>query len=146
MYFSQVLVGTSTGKLALWDFRHGEGYKGQIRKYKGCTGAIKGLYHVPGTEYFGAVGLDRHLRVYTLKGTSAVHQSTLRIFQISLVEFYVWIFSTFIEVAIFFNETPTIMLCFLPFSLPCLFYSIYSFYSILSTFHMAFNYLKKNIV
>jgi len=64
---NQVVVGTSTGKLALWDFRHGEGYRGLIRKYKGCTGAIKGLYHVPGTQYFGAVGLDRHLRIYTIK-------------------------------------------------------------------------------
>ena len=48
-------------------YRHGEGYRGLIRKYKGCTGAIKGLYHVPGTQYFGAVGLDRHLRIYTIK-------------------------------------------------------------------------------
>ena len=54
--------------IPIYFYRHGEGYRGLIRKYKGCTGAIKGLYHVPGTQYFGAVGLDRHLRIYTIKG------------------------------------------------------------------------------
>eukprot|EP00088_Acartia_fossae_P068436 TRINITY_DN868_c0_g1_i4.p1 TRINITY_DN868_c0_g1~~TRINITY_DN868_c0_g1_i4.p1 ORF type:complete len:495 (-),score=81.88 TRINITY_DN868_c0_g1_i4:37-1482(-) len=62
---NQVIVGTSTGKLGLWDFRKNEGYRGLIRKYKGCVGAVRDISFSNG--YFGVVGLDRFLRIYTIK-------------------------------------------------------------------------------
>jgi len=60
----QVIVGTSAGKLGLWDFRVGQGYRGLVRKYGGCVGAVKDIATSPGNKYFCAVGLDRFLRVW----------------------------------------------------------------------------------
>ena len=37
----QVIVGTNTGLLALWDLRAGQGYRGMVRKYGGCVGAVR---------------------------------------------------------------------------------------------------------
>jgi len=80
---NQVIVGTATGKLALWDFSPSAGFKGLVRKFKGCTGAVKDIsasnshsstsnsnISTPtagGGVYFAAVGLDRHMRVYNIK-------------------------------------------------------------------------------
>jgi len=60
----QVIVGTSRGKLGLWDWRSGQGYKGLVRKYGGCVGAVKEISTQPGNQHFAAVGLDRFLRVW----------------------------------------------------------------------------------
>ncbi len=58
----QVLVGTTTGQLALFDFRQES--RGLFRKYKGCVGSIRSLDCDRETGYFSAVGLDRFLHVY----------------------------------------------------------------------------------
>ena len=47
------------GKLGLWDWRSGQGYKGLVRKYGGCVGAVKEISIQPGNKHFAAVGLDR---------------------------------------------------------------------------------------
>jgi len=60
----QVIVGTTRGKLGLWDWRSGQGYKGLVRKYGGCVGAVKEISTQPGNKHFAAVGLDRFLRVW----------------------------------------------------------------------------------
>merc|ERR1712037_1003930 len=60
----QVIVGTSRGKLGLWDWRSGQGYKGLVRKYGGCVGAVKEISTQPSNKHFAAVGLDRFLRVW----------------------------------------------------------------------------------
>merc|ERR1712179_479378 len=60
----QVMVGTSAGKMGLWDFRVGQGYKGLVRKYGGCVGAVRDIATSQGNQYFCAVSLDRFLRVW----------------------------------------------------------------------------------
>jgi len=60
----QVIVGTTRGKLGLWDWRSGQGYKGLVRKYGGCVGAVKEISTQPGNKHFAAVGLDRFLRIW----------------------------------------------------------------------------------
>jgi len=60
----EAIVGTSRGKLGLWDWRSGQGYKGLVRKYGGCVGAVKEISTQPGNKHFAAVGLDRFLRVW----------------------------------------------------------------------------------
>jgi len=75
---NQVLVGTSTGKLALWDFTPNAGYRGLIRKYKGCVGAVKSIFYVRSKEYFGVVGLDRYLRIFSIKEVKPVHNMYLK--------------------------------------------------------------------
>lgn len=60
----QVIVGTSQGKLGLWDWRAGAGHQGVVRKYGGCVGAVREISTQPGNKYFCAVGLDRYLRVW----------------------------------------------------------------------------------
>ena len=44
----QVIVGTNTGTLGLWDFRAGAGYRGLVRKYDGCVGAVRDIATKPG--------------------------------------------------------------------------------------------------
>jgi len=61
---NQVIVGTSAGEMGLWDFRVGQGYRGLIRKYVGCVGAVKDIATNSGSQYVCAVGLDRFLRVW----------------------------------------------------------------------------------
>jgi hypothetical protein len=43
-------------------FLQGAGFKGLIRKYKGCVGGVKEICAVPSSGYFSVVGLDRFLR------------------------------------------------------------------------------------
>ena len=43
-------------------FLKGAGFKGLIRKYKGCVGGVKEICAVPSSGYFSVVGLDRFLR------------------------------------------------------------------------------------
>jgi len=76
----QVIVGTSGGKMGLWDFRAGQGYKGLVRKYGGCVGAVKDIATSPGNKYFCAVGLDRFLRVWRVGqgGKLATHKMYLK--------------------------------------------------------------------
>ena len=62
----QVIVGTSAGKMGLWDFRVGQGYKGLVRKYGGCVGAVRDIATSQGNQFFCAVGLDRFLRVWSV--------------------------------------------------------------------------------
>lgn len=73
---NQVIVGSSQGKLALWDFRKGKGDKGLFRKYKGCVGAIKDI----GTagRYFSTAGLDRFLRIYDVKNKRPIQKMYLK--------------------------------------------------------------------
>ena len=44
----QVLVGTNTGTIGLWDFRAGRGYRGLVRKYGGSVGAVRDIATQPG--------------------------------------------------------------------------------------------------
>ena len=46
----QVIVGTSAGLLGLWDLRAGQGYRGLVRKYGGCVGAVRQISTQPGEE------------------------------------------------------------------------------------------------
>eukprot|EP00095_Tigriopus_kingsejongensis_P011279 maker-scaffold14_size734282-snap-gene-1.24 protein:Tk11279 transcript:maker-scaffold14_size734282-snap-gene-1.24-mRNA-1 annotation:"wd repeat-containing protein 74" len=74
----QVIVGTSRGQMALFDFRKEvKGSQGLFRKYKGCVGAIKGLDCTP-QGHFAVVGLDRFLRVYHVDQKKAVHAVYLK--------------------------------------------------------------------
>ncbi len=78
----QVLVGTATGQLGLFDFR--QRHKGLFRKYKGCVGSIREIVTTESNEnssnksYFAAVGLDRFLRVYTLDKKQPVKKLYLK--------------------------------------------------------------------
>lgn len=45
----QVIVGTNTGMMGLWDFRAGQGYRGLVRKYGGSVGAVRDIATQPGT-------------------------------------------------------------------------------------------------
>jgi len=76
----QVIVGTSAGKMGLWDFRVGQGFKGLIRKYGGCVGAVKDIATSQGNPYFCAVGLDRFLRVWKIGkgGKKPTHKMYLK--------------------------------------------------------------------
>ncbi len=47
-------------------FFQGAGFKGLIRKYKGCVGGVKEICAVPSSGYFSVVGLDRFLRLLLL--------------------------------------------------------------------------------
>jgi len=58
----QVIVGSATGKINMFDFSFNVGMKGQLRKYRDCVGAVRDISYA--NEYFGVVGLDRFLRVY----------------------------------------------------------------------------------
>ena len=62
----QVIVGTSAGKMGLWDFRVGQGFKGLVRKYGGCVGAVRDIATSQGNQFFCAVGLDRFMRVWSV--------------------------------------------------------------------------------
>ena len=44
----QVIVGTNTGTMGLWDFRAGQGYRGLVRKYGGSVGAVRDIATQPG--------------------------------------------------------------------------------------------------
>lgn len=61
---NQVIVGTSQGKLGLWDWRTGAGHQGVVRKFGGCVGAVTEISTHNNNKYFCAVGLDRYLRVW----------------------------------------------------------------------------------
>jgi len=76
----QVIVGTSGGKLGLWDFRAGQGYRGLVRKYGGCVGAVTDITTSLGSKYFCAVSLDRFLRVWRVGqgGKLATHKMYLK--------------------------------------------------------------------
>eukprot|EP00090_Calanus_glacialis_P041497 TRINITY_DN7337_c0_g1_i1.p1 TRINITY_DN7337_c0_g1~~TRINITY_DN7337_c0_g1_i1.p1 ORF type:complete len:434 (-),score=152.92 TRINITY_DN7337_c0_g1_i1:44-1345(-) len=76
----QVIVGTSAGKMGLWDFRVGQGFKGLVRKYGGCVGAVRDIATTPGNKYFCAVSLDRFLRVWKVGqgGKLATHKMYLK--------------------------------------------------------------------
>ena len=54
----QVVVGTNTGTIGLWDFRAGRGYRGLVRKYGGSVGAVRDIATQPG----GIVGYLPSLR------------------------------------------------------------------------------------
>lgn len=63
----QVVIGTSTGQLGLFDWRAGAGsYRGLVRKLGGCVGAVRSLATSGDNRHCGAVGLDRFLRVWDL--------------------------------------------------------------------------------
>ena len=47
----QVIVGTNTGLMALWDLRAGHGYRGLVRKYGGCVGAVREISTSQGVSY-----------------------------------------------------------------------------------------------
>ena len=93
----QVIVGTNTGTMGLWDFRAGQGYRGLVRKYGGSVGAVRDIATQPGAEnqclsfisyeyislgnpYFCAVGLDRFLRVWRIGagGKKPTHKMYLK--------------------------------------------------------------------
>jgi len=76
----QVIVGTNTGTMGLWDFRAGQGYRGLVRKYGGSVGAVRDIATQPGNPYFCAVGLDRFLRVWKIGagGKKPVHKLYLK--------------------------------------------------------------------
>ena len=46
----QVIVGTNTGTMGLWDFRAGQGYRGLVRKFGGSVGAVRDIATQPGAE------------------------------------------------------------------------------------------------
>ena len=46
----QVIVGTNTGTMGLWDFRTGQGYRGLVRKFGGSVGAVRDIATQPGAE------------------------------------------------------------------------------------------------
>jgi len=77
---NQVIVGTSAGKMGLWDFRVGMGYRGLVRKYGGCVGAVKDIATSQSSKHFCAVGLDRFLRVWKVGqgGKIATHKMYLK--------------------------------------------------------------------
>merc|ERR1719210_38435 len=74
------MVGTNTGLLALWDLRAGQGYRGMVRKYGGCVGAVREISTSQGNPYFCAVGLDRFLRVWKIGagGKKPLHKIYLK--------------------------------------------------------------------
>jgi len=76
----QVIVGTNTGTMGLWDFRAGQGYRGLVRKYGGSVGAVRDIATQPGNPYFCAVGLDRFLRVWRIGagGKKPTHKMYLK--------------------------------------------------------------------
>ena len=92
----QVIVGTNTGTMGLFDFRAGQGYRGLVRKYGGSVGAVRDIATQPGEEnqylalntglfysgnpYFCAVGLDRFLRVWRIGagGKKPTHKMYLK--------------------------------------------------------------------
>ena len=47
----QVIVGTNTGTMGLFDFRAGQGYRGLVRKYGGSVGAVRDIATQPGEEH-----------------------------------------------------------------------------------------------
>ena len=48
--------------MSIYYFRdQGIGYKGLVRKYKGCVGGVREICGVPSSGYFSVVGLDRYL-------------------------------------------------------------------------------------
>ena len=56
----------------MWDWRSGQGYKGLVRKYGGCVGAVKEISTQPGNKHFAAVGLDRfHIVSLFLNGLNS---------------------------------------------------------------------------
>ncbi len=72
----QVLVGSTTGQLGLFDLRQDR--RGLFRKYKGCVGSVRSVACAADTGYFGAVGLDRFLRVYHVDRKDMVNHSYLK--------------------------------------------------------------------
>merc|ERR1712173_204770 len=76
----QVIVGTNTGTMGLWDFRAGQGYRGLVRKFGGSVGSVRDIATQPGNPYFCAVGLDRFLRVWKIGagGKKPVHKLYLK--------------------------------------------------------------------
>ena len=76
---NQVLVGSSKGRIALFDFRkEHKGTQGLFRKYKGCVGAVRSIDCIPDGPYFSTVGLDRFLRIYELSSKKSVHNMYLK--------------------------------------------------------------------
>ena len=49
----QVIVGTNTGTMGLWDWRVGQGYRGLVRKYLGSVGAVRDIATQPGAQNRG---------------------------------------------------------------------------------------------
>ncbi|XP_059093763.1 WD repeat-containing protein 74-like [Tigriopus californicus] len=75
---NQVIVGTSKGQMALFDFRKEfKGTQGMFRKFKGCVGAIRSI-DCATNGYFASVGLDRFLRVYHVDRKKVVHTMYLK--------------------------------------------------------------------
>ena len=58
----EILVGTATGHLALYDIRMDK--KGMKKKFRGCSGGIRSIDCHPVHYYFAVVGLDRFLKLY----------------------------------------------------------------------------------
>ena len=46
----QVIVGTNTGTMGLFDFRAGQGYRGLVRKNGDSVGAVRDITTLPGEE------------------------------------------------------------------------------------------------
>ena len=72
----QVLVGTSSGQLAMFDFRQEK--KGLTRKYKGSVGGIRSIACNRDNGYFAAVGLDKFVRIYNVNSKSSVNKMYLK--------------------------------------------------------------------
>ncbi len=69
-------MGTTTGQLALFDFRKES--RGLFRKYKGCVGSIRAVDCNRDTGYFGVVGLDRFFRTYHVANKRLVEKMYLK--------------------------------------------------------------------
>ena len=53
----QVIVGTTTGQVALFDFR--QRTKGMFRKFSASAGSVRAIDCNTDNGYFACVGLDR---------------------------------------------------------------------------------------
>lgn len=75
---NKVIVGTSKGQMALFDFRKEfKGTQGMFRKFKGCVGAIRSI-DCASNGYFASVGLDRFMRVYHVDKKKVEHTMYLK--------------------------------------------------------------------
>ena len=71
---NKVLVGSTKGNLALFDFRK----KAMVRKYKGSKGSVRSIAFDETTGYFASVGLDRFIRIFHVDSKSSAGEKYLK--------------------------------------------------------------------
>ncbi|XP_013382199.1 WD repeat-containing protein 74 [Lingula anatina] len=71
---NQVLVGSSTGTMALVDFRKGR----MVQCYKGFAGGIRCIQCHPTLPLVASCGLDRHLRIHDTNTKELLHKVYLK--------------------------------------------------------------------